>query len=274
MSRAPGRGRIIGCGTCASPENDGPEVIAYDARIARADRLAREHPSALPLLRFYAELARFQQPVFSELKSNGQTDMRTLVCHFPTLIKLVARSGTELLANFAAENLKSADQQLALLASVWEGGEAIDPAGRFYARVLLQPFAESLASRGDVSASSAGPTCPFCNARPVAGVLRSEGDGGKRWLLCSLCSTEWQYRRVLCPGCGEENKDKLPIYTAAEFPAARVDACDSCQTYIKSIDLTKDGHAIPVVDEIATVALNIWAEERDYVKLETNLLGM
>jgi FdhE protein len=79
---------------------------------------------------------------------------------------------------------------------------------------------------------------------------------------------------VLCPGCGEENKDKLPIYTATEFPAARVDACDTCHTYLKSIDLTKDGHAIPMVDEIATVALNIWAEEHDYVKLETNLLGM
>jgi len=190
------------------------------------------------------------------------------------LIKLVARSGTDLLADFAARNLRDADAQMELLVAAWEGGETLDPAGRFYARSLLQPYAEYLASRGDIQATGAGPTCPFCNARPVAGVLRGEGDGGKRWLLCSLCSTEWQYRRVLCPGCGEENKDKLPIYTAVEFPAARVDACDTCHTYIKSIDLTKDGHAIPVVDEIATVVLNIWAEEHDYVKLETNLLGM
>jgi FdhE protein len=190
------------------------------------------------------------------------------------LIKLVAHAGTELLANFAAENLRGTDAQLDLLSAAWEGGEVVAPPARFYARVLLQPFAEYLASRGDINASGAGPTCPFCNARPVAGVLRGEGDGGKRWLLCSLCSTEWQYRRVLCPGCGEENKDKLPIYIAAEFPAVRVDACDTCQTYLKSIDLTKDGHAIPMVDEIATVALNIWAEEHDYVKLESNLLGM
>jgi formate dehydrogenase maturation protein FdhE len=28
------------------------------------------------------------------------------------------------------------------------------------------------------------------------------------------------------------------------------------------------------VDEIATVALNIWAEEHGYSKLEPNLLGM
>jgi FdhE protein len=252
-------------------------MTTHDARIARANILAGDHPASAPLLNFYAELARFQKPVFGELRSKSETDLRALVCHFPALIKLVSRSGTELLANFAAENLHGTDAQLELLSAVWEGGEAVvafDPAGRFYARVLLQPFAEYLASRGDIQPSGAGPTCPFCNARPVAGVLRSEGDGGKRWLLCSLCSTEWQFRRVLCPGCGEENKDKLPIYTAAEFPAARVDACDTCQTYLKSIDLTKDGHAIPAVDEIATVALNIWADEHDYAKLETNLLGM
>jgi FdhE protein len=249
-------------------------MTTYDARIARAAQLAAKHPSAAPLLNFYAEIVRFQKPVFAELQSKSGTDLRALVCHFPALIRLVSRSGTALLANFAAENLRSTDAQLELLSAVWEGGEALNPAARFYARVLLQPFAEYLASRGDVRANAAGPTCPFCNARPVAGVLRAEGDGGKRWLLCSLCSTEWQFRRVLCPGCGEENKDKLPLYIAAEFPAARVDACDTCQTYLKSIDLTKDGHAIPVVDEIATVALNIWAEERDYVKLETNLLGM
>jgi FdhE protein len=249
-------------------------VTVYDARIARAEYLAANNPTARPLLNFYAELARFQKPVFLKLQSASETDLRAVPCHFPALLKLVAQSGTDLLVNFAAENLRSEEQRLQLLSAAWEGGEVLPPAGRFYARVLLQPYAEYLASRGDIPTSAAGPTCPFCNARPVAGVLRGEGDGGKRWLLCSLCSTEWQYRRVLCPGCGEENKDKLPIYTASEFPAARLDACDTCQTYLKSIDLTKDGHAIPIVDEIATLALNIWAEEHDYTKLETNLLGM
>jgi FdhE protein len=249
-------------------------MTTHHARIARAGQLAIAHPGAAPLLNFYAELARFQQPVFSELQSRGATDPRALVCYFPALIKLVARAGTELLADFALKNLESSDAQADLLLAVWEREETLDPAGRFYARVLLQPYAEYLASRGDIQSDAAGASCPFCNARPVAGVLRGQGDGGKRWLLCSLCSTEWQYRRVLCPGCGEEDKDKLPIYRAAEFPAARVDACDTCRTYIKSIDLTQDGHAIPEVDEIATVALNIWAEEHDYVKLESNLLGM
>ncbi len=250
-------------------------MTTYDARIARAEHLAANHPAAAAAAQFLRRAGAVSKADVrrTPVKKTKPICARWL-CHFPALIKLIARTGTDLLINFAAQNLSAADAQLQLLAAAWEGGEALDPAARFYARVLLQPYAEYLASRGDINASGADPTCPFCNARPVAGVLRGEGDGGKRWLLCSLCSTEWQYRRVLCPGCGEENKDKLPIYTAAEFPAARVDACDTCHTYLKSIDLTKDGHAIPIVDEIATVALNIWAEEHDYVKLETNLLGM
>jgi FdhE protein len=82
------------------------------------------------------------------------------------------------------------------------------------------------------------------------------------------------YRRLICPNCGEKDKDKLPVYVAAQIDYVRVEACDTCHTYLKSVDLTKDGFAVPVVDEIATVALNLWAEEHGYTKIETNVLGM
>jgi FdhE protein len=64
------------------------------------------------------------------------------------------------------------------------------------------------------------------------------------------------------------------VSTAPEFKHVRVGACHSCRTYIKSVDLTMDGHAVPVADETASVALNIWAAEHDYSKLESNILGM
>ena len=118
------------------------------------------------------------------------------------------------------------------------------------------------------------PVCPFCGEKPVAAVLRPEGDGGKRFLLCSLCFTEWEFRRLLCPNCGEEDKEKLPIYTAAEMPHVRVEACETCHVYIKAIDLTKNGLAVPVVDELATAALNLWAEEKGYRKVQVNLFGL
>jgi FdhE protein len=82
------------------------------------------------------------------------------------------------------------------------------------------------------------------------------------------------YRRIVCPNCGEANKDKLPVYKAEDISYVRVEACDSCRCYLKSVDLTLNGLAIPVVDELATVALNLWAEESGYVKLEVNLLGL
>ena len=246
---------------------------SFDARIRRAAELAPRYPAAADLLGFYRELAMFQKPIFEALRSRGETDVATLAAYFPGLLELVRRCGPEGLADHGEPRLNRE-----LLRSAWEDGMAhtlaADPYGRFFARVLLQPFAEYLASRADVQIKPENRVCPFCSAWPVAGVLRGEGEGAKRWLLCAVCSTEWPFRRVLCWNCGEENKDRLPIYKAVEFGAVRVDACDNCHVYLKSVDLTEDGHVVPLVDEIAAVPLDIWAEEHGYSKLETNLLGM
>ena len=56
--------------------------------------------------------------------------------------------------------------------------------------------------------------CPFCNALPVVGVLREAGHGAKRTLVCALCLVEREYLRVVCPSCGEQQFDALPVYTA------------------------------------------------------------
>jgi FdhE protein len=119
--------------------------------------------------------------------------------------------------------------------------------------------------------------CPLCSGRPQVGVLRQQGDGAKRSLICSLCATEWDYRRIVCPACGEESVDKLPVYIsegAKGFYHIRVEACDTCRRYIKTIDLTKNGRAVPVVDELAAIPLSLWAAENGYTKVSTNLLGL
>ncbi len=248
-----------------------------DQKIARATELADAGGEASALLGFYSELLRFQKPIFEAFQSKDITDVRALVPYFSGLIELVNRNGPEPLARFASGHLQTAADRESLLLVYWEGnaGDAsATPADVFFARVLLQPFAESLATRGPIDAQSDSGTCPFCSHKPAVAALRGEGDGGKRWLVCSLCSTEWEYRRIICPNCREEQKDKLPVYTAEGLEYVRVDACDTCRAYLKSVDLTRNGLAVPVVDELATVALNIWAEEHDYTKLESNLLGM
>ena len=53
----------------------------------------------------------------------------------------------------------------------------------------------------------------------------------------------------------------------------RVEACDACKFYLRTIDLTKDGHAIPLVDDLAAIPLTLWAHEHGYSRLQPNLLG-
>jgi FdhE protein len=41
---------------------------------------------------------------------------------------------------------------------------------------------------------------------------------------------------------------------------------------LKTVDLTKNGLAVPVVDEIAAIPLDLWAQGRGYNKLQVNLM--
>ena len=101
--------------------------------------------------------------------------------------------------------------------------------------------------------------------------LREEGQGARRSLLCALCFHEWDYLRIQCPSCEENRFDALPVYTPDAPANARIDACDSCRTYIKTIDLSKDGLAVPTVDDLASLPLDLWARERGYQRLYPNL---
>jgi FdhE protein len=246
---------------------------AWEARIARAQELAQTHPAAAEILRFYSEIVRLQKTVYDDLNVAPKNPDKTLLDpHFAALLSLVKRTAPRPLADAAEELARAGNTFQQLLVNHWN--TAADETYAFFARALLQPYTELLASRSDISLGGTLSVCPFCAEKPVAGVLRGEGEGAKRSLICSLCSTEWEFRRILCPGCGEEAVDKLPVYSAAQFGHVRVEACDTCRTYIKSIDLTRNGLAVPIVDELATVPLNIWAEEHGYTKLQPNLLGM
>ena len=52
----------------------------------------------------------------------------------------------------------------------------------------------------------------------------------------------------------------------------RVECCDACKTYIKTADLVENGLAEPVVDEMAAISLDLWAQKQGYSKLQVNLM--
>jgi len=218
-------------------------------RIDRAKLLARKYPESAHLLELFIQVTLLQD----EIAANLQPDVRKLARYVPRLRVLAPNISCPPLTEDFFLSEPSSDE------------------GRFYWRVLMQPYAERFRKPPGVGAGS---TCPSCGSKPVVGVLRGEGDGAKRSLVCHLCASEWPYRRLICPNCGEEDKEKLPVYVAAQIDHIRVEACDTCRAYLKSVDLTKDGFAVPDVEEIATVALSLWAEEHGYAKIETNVLGM
>ena len=79
------------------------------------------------------------------------------------------------------------------------------------------------------------------------------------------------YRARERPGCGESSEVKLPGFSAPEFPHLRLQACDTCGAYLPLVDLARDPLAIPEVDELAGLPLDLWAAEQGYRKLQPNL---
>jgi FdhE protein len=248
----------------------------WDLRIERADELASAYPFAAEALRFYRRVATFQKGLYWCLPESSACDLDVLLPKFPEFLSKIESAAPDPLARSAHEWLRQdTDRSRELLELYWRSASSGSSAEGLLAWLFLQPYAEHLADHASgVLEKTVSAVCPFCSRKPVAGVLRPEGDGAKRSLICSMCATEWPFGRILCPACGEEDVDKLAIYTADRFAHVRVEACDTCGCYVKTVDLTKNGHAVPVVDELATIPLNLWAQEHRYAKVQANILGI
>jgi formate dehydrogenase maturation protein FdhE len=288
------------------PKTGGPD---YDARIRRCQHLAALHPFAAEVMTFYRHLAQYQKNLYVQLAQAGvqhpepasashfrsQLDLAVLLQHFPELLSVLQTVGPAPVAESARHfSLQGPAAWIAFLTEYWTAAGSVTHLGpqapettggyaenhtaealtEFILRVFLEPYAQFLSSnRAAPPAITAHSVCPICNSAPLLGVLRVEGDGGKRHLLCSFCLHEWEFRRILCPTCGEESENKLPVYIAEQFPHIRVEACETCRHYIRAVDLTKDGHANPLVDDLAAIPLTLWATEHNYSRLHPNLLG-
>jgi FdhE protein len=266
-------------------------ISVWQRRIRRAEDLADQHPPVAELLRFYIEIARFHESVHQNLCSGKDrnhrhlpgdslprpSDWPELAPQFRPFLSLIESCGPASLSHVARELQGSAEESRSqLLDNVWSAtNSAPSHPQEFLAGAFLQPYAEWLRASVAVSLPGYnGPLCPFCNRRPGLGVLRQQGDGASRSLVCAFCLAEWNFRRLVCPACGEENDRHLPVFGSSDFDCVRLDCCETCKTYTKTVDLTRNGLAEPVVDEIASAALDLWAQEHGYSKLRPNLIGL
>ena len=204
---------------------------------------------------------------------------------------------TEILTPVGARMIRSSSSRKEVI-TLFSHGQSLDTIANeldsdprqveFFPRAFLQPMIEALVEKfmwdsspsvnfvvGNIDREGHSRLCPYCGRKPVLGILEDEPEkkGGQK-LYCSLCAGSWVFPRLTCSACGESKAEQLEYHVSEVWPHVRIDECKSCHTYIKVIDMRTNGHAVPVVDEIASVDLDLWARDRGLLKYESNLLGL
>ncbi len=111
--------------------------------------------------------------------------------------------------------------------------------------------------------------CPVCGSLPVVAVVL--GDDKLRYLVCSLCATQWHHTRVQCTAC-HEGKGIRTFSVEGGRGEARAEACPTCKAYTKLLYAEKDPGLEPLADDVATLALDLLMAEEGWARHGVNLL--
>jgi FdhE protein len=104
--------------------------------------------------------------------------------------------------------------------------------------------------------------CPLCGSFPSLSLLKEEV--GKRYLLCSFCGYQWRIERLICPFCNNQEQRSLQYLCGEGEESYRIDLCDKCHQYIKTIDYRNLEESDPSLEDLATLHLDILASQKGY----------
>ncbi len=288
-------------------------VGRWTERRRRAAELKERWPFAAEVLTCYGALLDAQERVYevaqAELSDPSRTAAYTVARALPLVREVTIARGPERLARAVAA---IAPQGGDVPAAEWEekvrgwlaGGE-LSSVDRYLVRAAAGPVLEALGPA--VGQVCGGPCdqrhCPHCGGLPQVSILAPTSEelvAPRRYLECSRCASRWPYPRMTCAACGEAEPRHLPIFgeeggTEAEaagsvvrglggglagapartlcFPHVTVHACRTCSRYLLNIDLCRDARAVPVVDEMAALPLDLYAREQGVMKVVPNLMG-
>lgn len=217
------------------------KVVQGIAAAERALELAQRYPQAKEALEFYAKVVQYE---------GDWTGLRRIVISYgPSILR-------ELAGRMSEFDLKAAvDRYLS--------GEDRRSPESFFGRVFLRRDPPAAVERHSNR-------CPRCGEPPGCACLRPENDGTAYSLVCSLCSNEWPYPRMQCAACGE----KVEWHVAEGMHHVLTEACPACGTYLHVIRVDLEPRAVPEVDEIAAIAMDVWALQQGWEKIHPNLIGL
>lgn len=221
----------------------------------------------------------------------------------PRVVEATVEAGPELLADATRKLVEQGSAEKALPAWLSGAGDDLEPAERFLARASLRAPLEALQAGAGACARDPSPRggrrCPSCGGPPQLSFRADAGDqlvSGGRSLLCARCGTSWSYSSSTCASCGESGGGRRSIYAERRewpvvghgdataprkkfgapmpmFPHLRIEGCSNCNRYLIDVDLGHDARAVPEVDELAALPLDLHAAELGLSKITPNLMG-
>jgi FdhE protein len=254
----------------------------------RGERLSALAPghAAAPFLELLASVARAQHVAAAELRvRTGAPALQGTPLHherwrrdatWRALLRVVLgacrRDGLPAPARDAMDALeRGGEAELESLADEVLAGAPSDLARATFVGAALQVYFTQLAARIEAAGvPRGGAGCPACASPPVASVVL--GTERLRYLVCSLCATQWHLPRVQCFLC--RGAAALSYFSVEGAPAgAGAEACDGCRAYLKLFDLQERPEAEALADDAATLVLDLLLAERGYRRAGVNLLS-
>jgi len=115
--------------------------------------------------------------------------------------------------------------------------------------------------------------CPVCGGEPL--ICKLDQEVGRRIMHCSRCRTEWRATRLECPFCGTDDQKQLRFFSDDQEPGYRVDVCDKCKAYLKTVDVRKlEKDVILPVENLATIHLDLVAKSEGFRRDTNRLFGL
>ncbi|MFB4277491.1 formate dehydrogenase accessory protein FdhE [Nonomuraea sp. MTCD27] len=259
----------------------------YGRERVRAGELRDRYPHAAGVLGLYLALVEVWESVGDDVPADGALEWAEANV-LPRVLAATAAAGPRPLAD-AITAAGAAATGTGLL-DAWAADEDLTPVERYLARATMHVVPPK-AWTARAGARSGG-RCAACGGAAQLSYRTASDDplvSGRRMLACAKCPHEWNFSATTCPNCGETGKRTVHAETHAAteaphvgraapddrsvFPHLRAESCQTCRSYLIDVDLGRDPRAVPRVDELAAVPIDLHLTGQGYTKITPNLMG-